>query len=59
MYLVSYQWIIWRILTYDVHHGGELPLILGMQGIRSPELGDQGDHINWTPLAEEPWYLDG
>ncbi len=57
-YLISYQWITWRVLTHDMHHGGELALILGMQGISVPELGDQGGHVTWSPLAEEPWYLD-
>ena len=27
---LSRQWTIWRILTHDVHHGGELALMLGM-----------------------------
>lgn len=51
-YLVSYQWVIWRILSHDIHHGGELALMLGMQGLRLPELGDLGGHLVWPPLAE-------
>ncbi len=51
-YQVSYQWTIWRILTHDVHHGGELSLMLGMQGLSVPELGDQGGHVVRPPLAE-------
>jgi uncharacterized damage-inducible protein DinB len=50
-YAVSYQWTIWRILTHDVHHGGELALLLGMQGIHLPELGDLGGHLTELPLA--------
>jgi uncharacterized damage-inducible protein DinB len=48
---VSYQWTIciWRILTPDVHHGGELALMLGMQGIAVPELVDLFGHLTWPP----------
>lgn len=52
IYAVSYQWTIWRILTHDVHHGGELALMLGMQGIEVPELGDAFGHLTMPPLAE-------
>ena len=53
VYAVSYQWTIWRILTHDVHHGGELALMLGMQGIPVPELGDLFGHLTEPPLAPE------
>ncbi|HET7877034.1 MAG TPA: DinB family protein [Methylomirabilota bacterium] len=49
-YDVPRQWVVWRVLTHDVHHGGELALALGVQGIAIPELGDQGGHL--TELAE-------
>lgn len=52
VYAVSYQWTIWRILTHDVHHGGELALLLGMQGIPVPELGDLFGHLAEPPLAD-------
>lgn len=52
-YAVSYQWATWRILTHDVHHGGELALMLGMQGMAVPELGDLFGHITMPPLAGE------
>ncbi len=51
VYNVSRQWTIWRILTHDVHHGGQLAIMLGMQGIEIPELGDQGGHLIVPPLA--------
>lgn len=51
-YAVSYQWTIWRILTHDVHHGGELALMLGMQGIPAPELGGLFGHLTMPPEAE-------
>ncbi len=54
VYSVSFQWTIWRILTHDMHHGGELALMLGMQGVAVPELGDLGGHLTYPPLAGEP-----
>ncbi len=51
-YAVSYQWTIWRILTHDIHHGGELALMLGMQGVQVPELGDLFGHLTEPPLAD-------
>lgn len=50
-YAISRQWTIWRILTHDVHHGGQLALMLGMQGIQAFELGDLFGHITLPPLA--------
>ena len=52
IYSVSYQWTIWRIMTHDIHHGGELALMLGWQGIKVPELGDLFGHLTEPPLAE-------
>lgn len=51
-YAISRQWTIWRILTHDLHHGGELGILLGMQGIEIPELGDLGGHLTEPPLAD-------
>ena len=48
----SRQWTIWRILSHDLHHGGGLALLLGMQGIDIPDLGEQGGHLTEPPLAE-------
>jgi len=53
-YANSVQWTIWRILTHDVHHGGELSLMLGMQGIESFELTAFFGHITLPPLADPP-----
>lgn len=53
MYAVSRQWVIWRIMSHDLHHGGELSILLGMQGIEIPDLGDQGGHLTELPLAEQ------
>jgi uncharacterized damage-inducible protein DinB len=51
-YRVTYQWTLWRIMAHDVHHGGELAVTLGMQGIALPELGDLGGHIIQPPQAD-------
>jgi uncharacterized damage-inducible protein DinB len=52
LFAVSRQWTIWRILSHDQHHGGELAIMLGIQGIAIPELGEQGGHLTQLPLAE-------
>ena len=52
MYAVSRQWVLWRVLSHDLHHGGELAILLGEQGIEIPDLGEQGGHITELPLAE-------
>jgi uncharacterized damage-inducible protein DinB len=51
-YALPRQWILWRIMAHDLHHGGELAVTLGMQGIAIPELGDEGGHITEPPLAD-------
>jgi len=51
-YSVSRQWTLWRILSHDIHHGGELSLMLGLQGIEAFELSDLFGHIVLPPLAE-------
>ena len=53
-YAVSRQWTVWRVMAHDLHHGGELALMFGMQGIAVPELGDLGGHLSQPPLAEPP-----
>jgi uncharacterized damage-inducible protein DinB len=53
-YRVSYQWTLWRVMAHDIHHGGELAVELGIQGIALPELGDLGGHVTIPPLAEAP-----
>jgi uncharacterized damage-inducible protein DinB len=52
-YALPRQWILWRILAHDLHHGGELAVTLGMQGIALPELGDEGGHLTAPPRAEQ------
>lgn len=53
-YAVSHQWVIWRVMAHDIHHGGQMTMLLYMQGISIPELGDLGGHLTEPPLAEAP-----
>jgi uncharacterized damage-inducible protein DinB len=53
IYVVSRQWTIWRILSHDLHHGGELALRFGLQGIDVPGLGERGGHLTQPPLADQ------
>lgn len=50
-YVVSRQWVLWRIITHDVQHGGQLTVMLWQQGIAIPELGDLGGHLTEPPEA--------
>jgi len=51
-YALTRQWIIWHVIAHDLHHGGELAVTLGMQGIALPDLGDEGGHLSErAPLA--------
>lgn len=52
-YVVPYQWVLWRIMSHDIHHGGELAFALGMQGVAIEELGDQGGHIVTPKVVNE------
>jgi len=52
-YSVSRQWTVWRILNHDLHHGGELSLMLGMQGIEAFELSGLFGHTILPPLSNE------
>jgi len=38
VYQVSRSWVIYHVLEHDLHHGGEVSLILGMNGLRSLDL---------------------
>jgi uncharacterized damage-inducible protein DinB len=51
-YDVSRQWTIWRIMAHDIHHGGQLVVMLEMQGVECFELGAMGGHMVDLPLAD-------
>ena len=52
-YEVSRQWVLWRILSHDIHHGGQLSVLLANQGLDLPELGHNGGHIIGLPLVDD------
>ena len=35
---VSRSWVIYHVMEHDLHHGGEVSLILGMNGLPTPDL---------------------
>ena len=37
-YDLSRSWVVWHVLEHDLHHGGEISLILGMHGLRAPDI---------------------
>ena len=53
VYAISRQWTVWRVLSHDHHHGGQIALMLAMQGIPAHELRALGGHITAPPLAVE------
>ena len=32
------QYVIWHLIEHDLHHGGELSIVLGMHGLAAPQL---------------------
>jgi uncharacterized damage-inducible protein DinB len=38
IYQVSRSWVIYHVMEHDLHHGGEVSLILGMNGLRTLDL---------------------
>jgi uncharacterized damage-inducible protein DinB len=37
VYEVSRSWVIYHVMEHDLHHGGEVSLILGMNGLQTPD----------------------
>jgi uncharacterized damage-inducible protein DinB len=35
---LTVHWVIWHLIEHDLHHGGEISLTLGMQGLKAPDL---------------------
>jgi uncharacterized damage-inducible protein DinB len=50
-YVVSRQWTIWRIMSHDIHHGGQMASMLALQGIDAFELRALGGHVISPPIA--------
>jgi uncharacterized damage-inducible protein DinB len=50
-YVVSRQWTIWRIMSHDLHHGGQMATLLALQGVDAFELRALGGHVISQPIA--------
>jgi uncharacterized damage-inducible protein DinB len=51
-YVVSRQWTLWRVMSHDIHHGGQMTTLLALQNIDAFELRDLGGHVILPPLAD-------
>lgn len=49
VYTVSRQWVIWRVLSHDIYHGGQVSELLGAMGIFPTELTWLGGHLTEPP----------
>lgn len=36
--IITRQWVIWHLIEHDLHHGGEISIILGSHGIQGLDL---------------------
>ena len=50
-YANSKQWTLWRVMAHDIHHGGQLALMLALLDVKAFELRTLGGHIVAPPLA--------
>jgi len=50
-YVVSRQWTLWRIMSHDIHHGGQMATLLALQEIDAFELRALGGHVISQPIA--------
>ncbi|HEY2472872.1 MAG TPA: DinB family protein [Terracidiphilus sp.] len=50
-YIVSNQWTLWRIMSHDLHHGGQIAMMLACQEIPAVELRALGGHVIAPPVA--------
>jgi uncharacterized damage-inducible protein DinB len=35
---ITRMWVIWHLIEHDLHHGGEISLVLGMNGLAAPDI---------------------
>src|SRR5258708_840385 len=52
-YAVSRQWVLWCIMTHDLHHGGGTAPVVGVQGNTILVHGHDGADIILTPRIGE------
>jgi uncharacterized damage-inducible protein DinB len=51
-YDISCQWTVWRMISHETHHGGQLAMMLAVRGIQAFELRGLGGHIITRPIAK-------
>ena len=49
-YALSAQWVLFRIVIHDFHHGGQLSLICQLAGVDAPQLVWLGGHLTEPPV---------
>jgi uncharacterized damage-inducible protein DinB len=47
--VVSRQWTLWRVMSHDIHHGGQMAALLALQSIDAVELRAKGGHVIVPP----------
>jgi uncharacterized damage-inducible protein DinB len=35
---VSHEWVVWHVLEHEIHHRGEIYLMLGLLGMEAPDV---------------------
>ncbi|HEV7126724.1 MAG TPA: DinB family protein [Ktedonobacterales bacterium] len=38
MHSLARGWVVWHVIEHDLHHGGEISLTLGMNGLQAPDI---------------------
>ncbi len=36
--VITRHWVIWHLIEHDLHHGGEISLMMGMHKLKAPDL---------------------
>ena len=49
-YALSAQWVLFRFVIHDFHHGGQLSLICQLAGVDAPQLVWLGGHLTEPPV---------
>jgi uncharacterized damage-inducible protein DinB len=49
-YALSAQWVLFRIVIHDFHHGGQLSMLCQLAGVDAPQLVWLGGHLTEPPV---------
>lgn len=52
-YALSAQWVLFRIVIHDFHHGGQLSMLCQLAGVDAPQLVWLGGHLTEPPVWPE------